>query len=637
MDGYDMHRLLADIENVRSEISRGYCGQQDDLSALEEGFNAIASRLSDTKAGLEFLAINIHYGFEQVIEQLAGSATELDRLVASTERPSENPGTELRNRGLYALEQGWLPEAVDDLQHAVSVFPYDAVTFFALGIAHSREGAAAEAGEAFERAVRYSSSRVAGLTIVAARLAAQAFDRVGDVKRGETILREALKAVPDAAEVAFDLASTEPQMLVSALRLCPELALAARSLRLPSVEQAATTVLSEPDGLARHYTAALQVDRSATETPSDAPLQASPRLPDLPRQASASAQLIALAALLPVASKQLLTLAERASSLAAHRRRESLRPIIELKAALSAPAAIDRAEPREPAPDKDVRHFGRMSLAALIAAIVVPLTWIYGASHYSGGANQGGDLVRALLGLVVAIVGIGVIIAWVRSVPRGIRGLHNAAKARDQYNVALSEYKRQTRDHHLAEQRRKSELEAAQEAANREEPACAQLEELAERAKHAATLLVPCYVKGLLGLPQFTTMSTTEIEDTPGPDRVVRQEIYAGNKEKEIHDIQMALHAIVNQSEPSRYFSGDPFRRLVELDFEVASQEAQNWQDFAVSQLCDAYHIPSNMITPREYRDSKDAADRASYVRDQLVTAGAVRPTPKPCHHGKLI
>lgn len=96
-----------------------------------------------------------------------------------------------------------------------------------------------------------------------------------------------------------------------------------------------------------------------------------------------------------------------------------------------------RVRPIPPAADHAATSFRRLSVAALIAAIAIPVTWIYGASAYTGGRDVTGDLLRALLGLAVFIGGGIVLIRWLASLPAARRALARESAARANHRMAM--------------------------------------------------------------------------------------------------------------------------------------------------------------------------------------------------------
>lgn len=524
MNEYDMQRLISHVEDVRLEIARSEAAQLDrsgsdarllgsGLGAMAAGFDAMASRL---EVSLGFLEATTARGFESVIDQLAGVATQLDKLASLAAHPTEVAATELRNRGLYALEQGWSPDAVADLNRATEVFPYDPLTHLALGLAHSRQHDILSAAGAFEKAAQYSGAREPRLTVTAAQLAAERLGSIGSQDRRKAVLAAAFKAVPDAAELAFNLAEFEPDMLVCALRLDPDLAVAARDRGLPNLEQAAAVVLAEPTGLERRYARALEIDRSATELPSDAPLQTSAVLSILPREVPASATLIALGALLPAAAAHLQNLAERATALAARRRGDALSQVAKLQAAPPSPGPVTRAEPKAPQPYRGTRVLSGWSVGAIAAVIVSILIFSFGENHYSGGSDGGGDLARSLLGLFVFGVSAIVVIIWFKTIITASGALRQAAKARAAYRNELFTYQAQVKkhdrrmnDYRIADRKRQGNLAKAQDNAARENLVCSALDTLSDQASRLSAELTLHCTRGL----SFITGSGKALRD----------------------------------------------------------------------------------------------------------------------------
>jgi hypothetical protein len=75
--------------------------------------------------------------------------------------------------------------------------------------------------------------------------------------------------------------------------------------------------------------------------------------------------------------------------------------------------AVNRPEPRRL--NREARSFRRHSAAALAAVIASVVTWVYGATAYTGGRDVVGDGVRALVGIVVFIVAAVMVFTWFAS------------------------------------------------------------------------------------------------------------------------------------------------------------------------------------------------------------------------------
>jgi hypothetical protein len=104
--------------------------------------------------------------------------------------------------------------------------------------------------------------------------------------------------------------------------------------------------------------------------------------------------------------------------------------------------------------------------------------------------------------------------------------------------------------------------------------------------------------------------------------------------QSEITNLRMAIQAYRdNYGNPRRYYDGDPFKRLVELDPEAAADVAQSCQDLYDSEMCDLGHLPASMWTREDIDRLKDSADSSAAARDRLVEAGARPPVHQPCRH----
>jgi Flp pilus assembly protein TadD len=100
--------------------------------------------------------------------------------------------------GLY--QAGQLDEAMDALNRALAVNPYDAETWNLLGLARFRSGRVAEARDAYARALALNGRHAAALNN-AGYLDYQA----GDYDKAEALFRRALSADPELVEARYHL------------------------------------------------------------------------------------------------------------------------------------------------------------------------------------------------------------------------------------------------------------------------------------------------------------------------------------------------------------------------------------------------------------------------------------------------
>lgn len=161
------------------------------------------------------------------IEQVVSQLSSMDRRLANIESllgsPSETKAAESRKKGANALAQGWLPEAVDDLESACAEHSYDPVSWYLLGEAYFRSKRGADAVNAYRRVLRYGNDRP-GLLATAALCAASIARGRADPSTAAACLDEALDRVTDCVEVLVAASAYRPDphdLVVRALVLDP--------------------------------------------------------------------------------------------------------------------------------------------------------------------------------------------------------------------------------------------------------------------------------------------------------------------------------------------------------------------------------------------------------------------------------
>jgi tetratricopeptide (TPR) repeat protein len=441
MDDYYDRELIAHLVEVRDEIVRSDYRQGDRSRAganlMRDGLDAAIAQMD---SGFDYIAVTAERGFEAVTTQLAELAASVDKIRQLAQAPRRAGAAERFNDGIYALGRGLVDDAVTELRAAAELNRFDPVTHFFLGDAYYASGDDASAAQAYADAVKYRMDDLKDWTVTAARRAAEAYRAVNPSDaRQQAILAAGFDAVPDAAEIALDLArfAGAEGMLVVALRLAPELVLSeAGILGLPNLEQAAGIVLAGAGGLEERYENARTIESRAITFPEDGPLQAEPRLGPLPEQASASRKLTLVAAALRGAPDYLRVLAGLARD-TADRRSADIRSRI---ARHQNPALPRPVAPRRP-PDPDPSLKARLFPAP------------------------------------------------------GAREAYQAAMAA--YDAELERYELRQRDYARAEAERQHALAAARRDAESEPLIRDQLHALAEIADAAAAWLTPRYTKGV--------------------------------------------------------------------------------------------------------------------------------------------
>jgi hypothetical protein len=115
-----------------------------------------AARIADDIARMSAVA---DWAVRAIVEQLALTATALGGIAEMLANPTETAAAEFYRRGCHALSSKWLPEAATDLLEAVRLYPYNPLSWFALGIERQRDGQAG-ATDAFDSTEQDESTRV---------------------------------------------------------------------------------------------------------------------------------------------------------------------------------------------------------------------------------------------------------------------------------------------------------------------------------------------------------------------------------------------------------------------------------------------------------------------------------------------
>ena len=133
-----------------------------------------------------------------------------------------------------------------------------------------------------------------------------------------------------------------------------------------------------------------------------------------------------------------------------------------------------------------------LTAAAAVAAIVV---FYIGSSSYTG-RDTAGDLVRAVLGLVIFGIAIVQVVRWLKAVPSGLIAVRDNARTRSDHQRRLDRYERDTREqrqavasYEKAERRRLESLGNARTAREQEERVAIELGHIAHEARRLAASL----------------------------------------------------------------------------------------------------------------------------------------------------
>jgi serine/threonine protein kinase len=273
-----------------------------------------------------------------------------------------------------------------------------------------------------------------------------------------------------------------------------------------AVERDAANVLKEQDGPVERYVVALGIERDVADSPLAAILDVIDPLPPLPSKGSATEQVLILVELHRMAVGRLQLVTERAAALATQRRVPADRQVESLRTPNATPPAPSIENPQHPGVDIDARSFRRLSAAALVAVIGMPLVWIYEADSYGNGPFALSDSIRVLAGIAILVAGGIVVWLWLTSAREGFDSLRSDAASRASYETALrayqaqlDRYRRLIRQHDQAERERLAALARAKEHWAREHHIADALDTLAQRSRIAVADLTDFTMMRRLG------------------------------------------------------------------------------------------------------------------------------------------
>ncbi len=221
--------------------------------ALDLGFLRVQETVSE---GLETLDRNLnvlagimHGGFELVGQRMIEQTAVLGDIAAMTANPLTTAAAEHYRRGVVSLRQGWLDEAVPELELAIEKDRTNPAPHYALGLAKAAQSHQAEAFASLMLAIKYSAAdeRWGSLAASAAILLRSVAtpDQVDEVGHA---IDSALRVAPTCAELLLIRAVHRGIQadLVKAFTFAPELAIVAIQAGVPGAEDAAEMVATDP-------------------------------------------------------------------------------------------------------------------------------------------------------------------------------------------------------------------------------------------------------------------------------------------------------------------------------------------------------------------------------------------------------
>ncbi|CAH0211775.1 hypothetical protein SRABI121_02745 [Microbacterium sp. Bi121] len=221
--------------------------------SLDLGFLRVQQTVSE---GLETLERNLnviagitHGGFELVGQRVIEQTAVLGDIATMTAQPLTTAAAEHYRRGVMSLGQGWLDDAVPELELAIEKDRTNPAPRYALGVAQAALNEPAAAFASLVSAIKYSTAdeRWGSLAASAAILLRSVAtpDQADEVGRA---LDSALRVAPTCAELLLIRAVHRGTRgdLIHAFTLAPELAVVAIQAGVPGAEEAAEIVASDP-------------------------------------------------------------------------------------------------------------------------------------------------------------------------------------------------------------------------------------------------------------------------------------------------------------------------------------------------------------------------------------------------------
>ena len=246
----DVSEILANLEGRRPDIwnkqaARVAEGVRD--SGILDQIDRASNRLETNLAGL---AAVMGVSAQMVATEISTSNTFLQLVVDTLRDPAATAANERFRSGMMALQKGWAPEAIEELEESIKLFRFHPPSHAALGHALAVEGKFADAAASYRLAQRYALPGDPGLAAGCALMAASSLEQVGDISSAVEYLLLTADALPQYPELflAHARLSGDSESLRRALALAPELAVPALAAGIPNVDEVAAEVAVAKDG-----------------------------------------------------------------------------------------------------------------------------------------------------------------------------------------------------------------------------------------------------------------------------------------------------------------------------------------------------------------------------------------------------
>jgi tetratricopeptide (TPR) repeat protein len=467
MGTYEEERLIREISAVQLELRAANEQSRASGHQSERSFVAIRSdlgQMDDNFLGIRDSLQQIEYSLNSqlplVVSQLARLGELLERIMNSVQNPVATRADEFRRHGLLAFKNGWASEAITEFRKSIDVYGYDPSVHFALGCVLAGEHDYPAAAESFAKAAKYGFPEHHSLAASAAILSAGLYDETGASERAADILAACHEAIPDAADVVYELArrTGKRQHLCAALALKPSLVVRARVDNLAGLEGAAGDVLDSSPGFAGlQADAARASDEFATLLEQEG--QPSPeRVVPLPAFSPASARLALFAGQLPLTRERLSSAISQVRAYAAElsgSARSSLQDAYNAQSRLAKPVP-------PPGPNVARNIAARPAIWGTAAFIMLILVVSFQTSHLANTASG-----RAFLtGLVVWVGFLASAAFFIASIRPALGKARENAAARSRYRTFTEDYRKRLAAYE-SESRKAAELRSVTNEASR--------------------------------------------------------------------------------------------------------------------------------------------------------------------------
>lgn len=221
----DQNDLLEGLGDGMQFLAEGMVAVDDHILGLtrsvDEGFR-------ESHETAVWSALLLNNSLTQACDHLARSSDYLKGIEQLLTRPLATQAAELQERGILAVRNNWVAEAIADLSEAIAKDPYQPVTHFWLGLALERDDRHADAAAAFHAAYRFCGDEegLQSLAANAAILGSEAWARAGRQDLRQEVLVTAADRIRRCAELqlAAAAATNDSTYLGRALMIAPEVA-----------------------------------------------------------------------------------------------------------------------------------------------------------------------------------------------------------------------------------------------------------------------------------------------------------------------------------------------------------------------------------------------------------------------------